>query len=40
MLYTSNNKNVKRESNLKSSFIIISIIVIVFMAIAKWGDLS
>jgi hypothetical protein len=40
MLYISNNKNVKRESNLKSALIIISIIAIVFLAIAKWGNLK
>lgn len=39
-MLTLSNKTVKRESNLKSALIIISIIAIVFAAIAIWGDLS
>jgi plastocyanin domain-containing protein len=40
MLYTSNNKNVKRESDLKSALIIVSIIAIGMIALKIWGDLS
>jgi len=40
MLYTSKNKNVKRVSDSKSYRIIGGILLIAFIVIAIWGDLS